>query len=316
MIMKKDVALVLSSGGPRGFAYIGAIEELLASGYNITSVAGTSMGSLIGGIFAAGKLEEAKKWFFSLDTMKVLSLIDFTFSLSHVVKGEKVIEALKKIVPDVNIEDLPIPYRAVATDLYTGEEVVFDKGSLFNAIRASISLPSLFRPAKSGIRTMIDGGIVNPLPLDRAVRNGNDILVALNVNDIDVPKITKMLEEYAEEELIKAEQQGDGISGRLRRLKEYGHELLHGKGQEKEENEKKNDTDITDIEDNYYTVLSQSFSLMIHRNTQLALKLTPPDILVNIPYDAVGGFAYDKAEELADMGRRKMKEALEQFNRR
>ena len=141
--MKKDVALVLSSGGPRGWAYIGAIEELVSRGYNITSVAGTSIGSLIGGIYAAGRLDEVKEWLFRLDAWKVFHLMDISLSKNHLVKGDKVIEALKEIVPDINIEDLSIPYRAVAADLYTGEEVVFDRGPLFDAIRASISIPSV-----------------------------------------------------------------------------------------------------------------------------------------------------------------------------
>ncbi len=142
----KDVALVLSSGGPRGWAYIGAIEELESRGYNITSVAGTSIGSLIGGIYAAGKFEDVKEWLFSLDAWKVFNLMDLSLSKNHLVKGDKVIDAIMEIVPNVNIEDLNIPYRAVAADLYTGEEVVFDRGPLFEALRSSISTPSLFRP--------------------------------------------------------------------------------------------------------------------------------------------------------------------------
>ena len=103
----KDVALVLSSGGPRGWAYIGAIEELESRGYNITSIAGTSIGSLIGGIYAAGRLADIKDWLFSLDAWKVFSLMDISLSKNHLVKGDKVIGAIKEIVPEINIEDLP-----------------------------------------------------------------------------------------------------------------------------------------------------------------------------------------------------------------
>ena len=181
--------MVLSSGGPRGFAYIGAIEELERRGYNITSVAGCSIGSLVGGVYAAGGLEEFKKWLFGLDNSKLVSLLDISISKSYLVKGDKVISAIKEVVPDVNIEDLRIPYRAVATDLYTGEEVVFKEGKLFDAIRASISIPSLFRPVKYGRHTLIDGGIVNTMPLSQAVRNGHDIVVAFDVNQIDSEKI-------------------------------------------------------------------------------------------------------------------------------
>lgn len=195
----KDVALVLSSGGPRGFAYIGAIEELERRGYNITSVAGTSIGSLIGGIHAAGKLQEVKEWLFTLDAWKVFTLMDISVSMNHIVKGDKVISALKEIVPSVNIEDMKIPYSAVATDLFTGEEVVFREGDLFQAIRASISIPSLFRPVKYGYRTLIDGGIANTMPIDRVARNGHDILVAFDVNDVDVDGITRELQDEARE---------------------------------------------------------------------------------------------------------------------
>ena len=130
----KDVALVLSSGGPRGFAYIGAIEELERRGYRITQVAGTSIGSLIGGIYAAGKLDDLKKWLYELDAWKVFTLMDLSIGKNHIMKGDKLIQAMKEIVPEVNIEEMRIPFKAVATDLYTGEEVVFDKGSLYEAI--------------------------------------------------------------------------------------------------------------------------------------------------------------------------------------
>ncbi len=169
MSMGKKVALVLSSGGPRGFAYIGAIEELESRGYEITSVAGTSIGSLIGGIYAAGKLQEVKQWLFDLDAWKVFTLMDLSISFSHIVKG------------DIDIENLKIPYKAIATDFYTGEEVIFDKGNLWQAIRASISIPSLFRPVQMGGRTLIDGGIANVIPLNRVKRTEGDILVAFDV---------------------------------------------------------------------------------------------------------------------------------------
>ena len=123
--MAKDVALVLSSGGARGLAHIGAIEELEAHGYRITSIAGCSMGALIGGVYAAGKLEEFREWMKTVDRKKMLELTDFSFSLNHLVKGTRIIEAIMEFVPDIPIEDLPIPYCAIATDWISGREVVF-----------------------------------------------------------------------------------------------------------------------------------------------------------------------------------------------
>ena len=325
----KEVALVLSSGGPRGFAYIGAIEELESRGYKITSVAGTSIGSLIGGMYAAGKLPEVKDFLFSLNGWKVFGLMDISISINHLVKGDKVIEALKEIVPDVNIEDLSLPYKAIATDLLTGEEVIFDRGNLFEAIRASISIPSLFRPVKMGMRTLIDGGIANTMPLNRVDRSGHDILVAFNVNDVDVDAIRQILadeadaaaaREHAEDER-KAENKAvmDSVmhndtmtfSEKLRLAGMHGQKRIHELLTREEKPQKTFDTDA-----NYFTILSRTFDLMNHWNTELMMKLCPPDILVSMPFDAFGAISdYARAEEICEAGRKLMKEALDKYER-
>ena len=160
---KKDVALALSSGGARGLAHIGAIEELEAQGYRISSIAGCSMGALIGGVYAAGKLKEFREWMKTIDRKRMLELTDFSFSINHIVKGTRIIEAIMEFVPDMDIEELPIPYCAVATDWKAGREVVFRKGSLFEAIRASISLPTFYEPVRRNGMILIDGGVINPI---------------------------------------------------------------------------------------------------------------------------------------------------------
>ena len=265
--------MVLSSGGPRGFAYIGAIEELESRGYEISAVAGTSIGSLIGGIYAAGKLEEVKEWLFDLDAWKVFSLMDISLSFSHLVKGDRIIEALKEIVPDVDIENLKIPYSAIATDFYTGEEVIFEKGNLFRAIRASISIPSLFRPAETDGRTLIDGGIANVIPLNRVERTPGDIMVAFDVNAIDVELIKKISKENSWDE-----------------------------------------HNLSDPERGFHSVLGRTFSLMNMINTRLALKITSPDILVKMPFDAYGAISdYARAREISQKGRELMSAALDEY---
>lgn len=327
--MNKDVALVLSSGGPRGWAYIGAIEELVSRGYNITSVAGTSIGSLIGGIYAAGRLEEIKEWLFSLDVWKVFSLMDISISKNHLVKGDKVIGALKEIVPDVNIEDLPIPYRAVAADLYTGEEVVFDRGPLFDAIRASISIPSLFRPVKYGFRTLVDGGIVNTMPIDKAVRSGNDILVAFDVNDIDVEDIRNTIIEEArmEESRLKDEKDLDKETRNVINAVRYNTSLTFGEklklagGQGMKVLAHKLHSEEPEpelfYEDNYYSILSRTFSIMNHALAKLAAERYQPEVLVKMPFDSYGEIGdYAKAREIAEAGRELMKAALDGYESR
>ena len=326
--MKKDVALVLSSGGPRGWAYIGAIEELVSRGYNITSVAGTSIGSLIGGIYAAGRLDEVKEWLFRLDAWKVFHLMDISLSKNHLVKGDKVIEALKEIVPDINIEDLSIPYRAVAADLYTGEEVVFDRGPLFEAIRASISIPSLFRPVKYGYRTLVDGGIVNTMPLDRVIRNGNDILVAFDVNDVDVDSVRNSLITDARIEADRLEEEKElreetrtvinaiknntalTFAEKLSLAREQGRKVLSHRFKDEEPEPE------LFYEDNYYSILSRTFSIMNHVLAKNAAERYAPDVLVKMPFDEYGEISdYAKAEEISQRGRELMKAALDKYEK-
>ena len=177
---KPNVALALSSGGARGLAHIGVIAELEARGYRISSIAGCSMGALIGGVYAAGKLNEFREWMKTMDRKKMLELTDFSLSINHIVKGKRIIEAIMEFVPDMAIEDLPIPYCAIATDLISGKEVVFNKGSLFEAIRASISLPSFYEPVHRDDMLLIDGGVINPIPLNRVKRLPGDILVGVD----------------------------------------------------------------------------------------------------------------------------------------
>lgn len=179
---KRKAALVLAGGGARGVAHIGAIEELESQGFEITAVAGTSMGALVGGMYASGHLEAFREWMCALDRYKVFSLVDFTFSAEGLVKGNKVIKAMKALVPDVRIEQMPVPFAAVAADLLTGREVVLDRGGLYDAIRASISIPSVFRPVRRGGMVLIDGGTVNPLPLNRVRREPGDLLIAVDVS--------------------------------------------------------------------------------------------------------------------------------------
>ena len=323
----KNVALVLSSGGPRGFAYIGAIEALEEHGYTITSIAGTSIGSLVGGIYAAGKLAEFKEWLYSLDAWEVFSLMDLSIGKNHFVKGDKVIDAIMQIVPNINIEDLPIPYCAVATDLYTGREVLFDYGPLFRAIRASISIPSLFRPVKFGLTTLIDGAIANCLPLNRVRRTEGDLLVAFDVNDVNEEEINLILRREHEARLIDKQFElevheelldvihdfkHDTDMSLIKRLKHAGSRSMEVLKDVFNYRRAFNEDDSLDYGDNYYDLLDRTFSLMNHKNTELMLELYKPDILVKMPFDSYGEISdYAKAREISDRGYELMCEALE-----
>ena len=181
----EEVALVLGSGGARGLAHIGAIRAIEEHGYRISSIAGCSMGAIITGMYAAGRIDEAEQWFKSINIREMLRLTDFKLTNQSLIKGYKVIDALKEIVPDCRIEELPIPVSLSATDLVSGNEVVFTEGSLYDAIRASMSIPLVFEPVERDGMLLVDGGIVNPLPLNRVKRHKGDLLVAVNISGHD-----------------------------------------------------------------------------------------------------------------------------------
>lgn len=278
----KDIALALSSGGARGLAHIGAIEELESQCYHITSIAGCSMGALVGGVYASGKLEEFRDWMKTIDKKKMLELTDFSLSLNHLVKGTRIINAIMEFVPDVPIEDLHIPYCAVATDWISGREVVIDKGSLFEAIRASISLPTFYEPVRRDGMILIDGGVVNPIPMNRVQRHEGDLLVGVDVSGHDYKAQWEKMQKQAE---------------KLKQDKSLKAKLL--------------DMIIPDnIEFNYYTLLSRSSSIMIRQNSLLMAQLTKPDILIDIQMSRYGSFDYDKSERLINIGRNKTRKAL------
>lgn len=328
--MEKNVALVLSGGGPRGFAYIGAIEELESRGYKITSIAGTSIGSLIGGVYAAGKLDDVKQWLYSLDVWNMFSLIDFSLSMNHLVKGDRIISALKDIVPQINIEDLNIPYKAVATDLYTGEEVVFSSGDLFSAIRASISIPTLFKPVEYNDSLLIDGAMSNCLPINRVERTPGDILVAFDVNDIQPERIRDILvqEKFAKrsDEEFKNQKKEEALDlwkdfGQTKDAYSLGDRIKYfgGKGIDllKEYinyKDEYNQDKALDFAKSYMSVIDRAFSIMNHFNSEFSLKLNTPDILVRMPFDAYGDIKdYAKAEEISKLGRELMAKALDEY---
>lgn len=280
---KKNVALVLSSGGARGLAHIGAIEELERAHYAITSIAGCSMGALVGGMYAAGKLGEVKRWMMGLDRKQILSLVDFSFSLNHLVKGVKVIDALKQIVPDVNIEDLPLPYAAVATDWNSGREVVFRSGSLYEAIRSSISIPLFFNPVRKQDMLLVDGALVNALPLNRVARTKGDMLVGVNV----------CAHNYREEQFLRYAGEkkllGKSLPASIvQRIVSYQEGMAPS----------------------YLSLLARSIAIMVEQNTRQQIAICKPHLVVEASMERYGEFDYDKAAPICAMGAEQMRKAL------
>lgn len=303
----KNVALVLGSGGARGLAHIGAIEALEERGYTISSIAGCSMGSIIAGMYAAGQLKEAKEWFLSVDKQLILRMMDINLlSTNSLVKGERIIKELEKVVPDRPIESLNIPCTLVASDMMNTEEVIFRTGSLFEAVRASISIPLFFKPVQIENRLLIDGGILNPLPLHVVERQEGDLLVAMDISGKD-----SMEMEPAPEPI--------DVEGRLADLTTRGIPVPKAlENQLRQLGKKVDSVRAQRAKDlgrniNFFGILDRMSDMQIQQNTLMALRLTPPDVHAVMRQYAYNTFDFDKAEEIIAEGKRIMSEALDAY---
>jgi NTE family protein len=291
--MKQKVSLVLSGGGARGIAHIGAIEELEKNGFEIAAISGTSMGAVVGGVYALGKMEEFKNWLFTLDKLKVFRLVDFSFSKQGLVKGDKLINAVKQFILDANIEDLRIPYAAVAADIINRKEVVFTNGSVYDAIRASISFPTVFTPVKMGNGLLVDGGVINNIPINHVKRTPNDILIVINVNaDIPVDKPAVLINGAAVKQSIYQKKIKDFYNQLYKIIPSNNKEEKLG----------------------YFNVINKTISLMTHHTAQMLLERYSPDMLINISKDACSGYDLYKAEEMVETGRRAAIKSIEAYN--
>lgn len=295
MSKKKTVSLVLSSGGARGLAHVGVIEELENRGYEIAEIAGCSAGALVGGMYAAGKMPEFKDWICNLDRLDVFSLMDFTFSSRGFIKGEKVYNALKKVVKDSQIEDLGIPFSCNAVDYKNGEEVIFRNGSLYAAIRASGSIPSVFQPARHHRHEFIDGGVLNPVPISLISNHENRMLVVAEVNGPESHYIQPP----------KKDEKGNSFLSIPGWLKDY-RKKMRSYFPEEEKEEKSNSLSSLDL-------ITRSFDLLQDRFCQLLIEKHPVDLMVQISRKQAGTLEFHRAAEMIEIGRQKTKEALDQL---
>ena len=308
-VMRKNVALVLGSGGARGLAHIGAIEALEERGYTITSIAGCSMGSIIAGMYAAGQLKEAKEWFLSVDKQLILRMMDINLlSSNSLVKGQRIIQELQKVVPDRPLEKLPIPCTIIASDLMHTEEVVFRTGSLFQAVRASISIPLFFSPVQMGERLLVDGGILNPLPLHVVERTEGDILVAMDISGKDSMPVN------TEYEPIDVEGKLAEITAKGIPVPKSWENQLRSLGKKVDTIREHRAKDLGS-KFNFAGMLDRMSDMQIQQNTLLSLRLTPPDIHAVMRQYAYNTFDFDKAEQIIADGKRIMNEALDTYER-
>ncbi|MDX1481455.1 MAG: patatin-like phospholipase family protein [Woeseiaceae bacterium] len=293
---EKTVSLVLGSGGARGLAHIGVIRYLEESQYDIRSIAGCSMGAVIGGIYAAGKLAEYEKWVCAIDRVDIVSLLDFSWQKDGLVKGEKIISTLKGLIGEYEIEDLPVRFTAVATDFRAEKEVWIQKGSLFDAMRASMSLPLFFTPFEYKGRRLIDGGVLNPVPIAPTFSDHNDLTIAVNLSG----KVDSETQKHETMRIRASDDSDDEDQSILRRkisqfLDSLGDRLARGASQD--------ELDVLEI-------ANLAFDAMQGAISRQKLAAYPPDKVITIPSNVASVLEFDRARELIDIGYQAAEEQL------
>lgn len=281
-----SVSLVLGSGGARGLAHIGVIQWLTENGYQIRSIAGSSMGALVGGIHAIGKLQAYAEWVMALERFEVLRLLDPAFGSAGLFKGERIMDVLRQLIGDGDIEHLPVSFTAVAMDLDSGKEVWLRKGKLFDAIRASIAIPLLFTPVRHGDRMLVDGGLANPVPIAPTLNDTTDLIVAVNVG---------ARAETRAAEVQSAPLPDDNV------YRQKIHAFIDGL---------RGARAPTTTMPGMIDVALRSMEAMENTIARLKLAAYSPDVAIEIPRNACRIHEFWRAEELIAMGRERTAKAF------
>jgi len=286
---KRTISLVLGSGGARGLAHIGIIRWLEANGYRVCSIAGSSMGALIGGIYATGKLEVYAEWVKSLERLDVIRLLDISFQRSGLIKGERVMDVLKGLIGDCLIEDLPISFTAVATDVDEQKEYWLSKGPLFDAIRASIAIPTLFTPVRRRGHTLLDGGLINPIPIAPTLRDNTDITIAVNLSAHSSGAPGEPAPSPAPERRT-----GDDRGGYHRQIVQFVEALQRRLSvSQKAQNDQRDDV---------FDLISKSLDTVQNTIARFQLAAYSPDVTIDISRDACSFYEFHRAEEMIQLG--------------
>lgn len=309
----KRVALVLGAGGARGLAHIGVLEVLQKHGVIIEAVVGCSMGSLVGGIFAAGKLDDYRDWTCALERAHVLRLLDFNFGLPGLIRGDRVIGALRELVGDHDIEDLPMAFTAVATDLETQREAWLNRGKLFDAVRASIAIPMLFTPHVVDGRELVDGGLLAPLPIAPTRLHHVDHVIAVDVNgpvswrlaEVERARIDAGVGADPGPMVVVAdgESETNEDAGLRARIASLWSNWRGGSGDVTPPPRKRSMLDL----------MARSLDTMQAHLTRMHLAQDPPDLLIQVPSNICAIYEYWRSREMIDIGREAAERAVARF---
>ncbi len=300
--MSKTVALCLGSGGARGYTHIGVIEALEERGYEIIAISGCSMGAIVGGFYSAGKLQEYRDWVISLRYMDVIKLLDISLLAGGMIRGDKIFNVIDELLAGVQIEDLPIPFTAVATDLTGHKEVWFQNGPLAQAVRASAAIPGMLSPVAINGSMMVDGAVLNPLPITPCVSAHADLIIAVDLSaDVPIPDLSPVKDKAEKVEAEPVEKKGpewfnsflDRATGWLDGINKNGGQSLEKKKQQEQQVEQ-----LGKI-----AVLNRVIEVMGASLTQYKIAGYPPDLLIKIPRNSCEIYEFYRAQEMIDLGK-------------
>ena len=296
-----SVALVLGAGGARGLAHIGVIEAIEARGLRIAAIAGSSMGALVGGIYASGRLPAYREWALALTRTDVFRLLDFGIGRPGLFTGDRLMEELQEIVGQHRIESLPIPFTAVATDLRAQREVWLTRGSLFDAIRASMAIPLVFTPVKLGGRELVDGGLLNPVPIAAMRQALADVVIAVDVNArvANAHGHASQIADGGDRESMRLPVMVDAEDGVE---KETAGSMFAQWFTRKAAEQAQ--TGLIDL-------MARSLDTMQGQLSRMQLAFDPPDILIRISRDSSFFYEFWRTRELIEIGRKQADDALD-----
>jgi NTE family protein len=308
--MAKRAALSLGSGGARGYAHIGVIHELRERGYEVVGVAGSSMGALVGGLYAAGSMDEFAEWATSLTGPAMLRLLDPSISAAGVLRAGKILEVVRELLGDVTIEELPIPYTAVTTDLIAGRSVWLQRGPLDQAIRASIAIPGVIAPHVIDGRLLADGGILDPLPMAPIAASKADLTVAVSVSGWDVVDDENPEIRPTWERLTRLRRSTTALLDKLNAGLDPA-DRLHS------DDESVDDALVDIVRDSPipklggFAVMTRTIEIAQAALARHQMAAYPPDVLVEVPRTACRSLDFHRAAEMIELGQKLAARALD-----
>ncbi len=297
----RQIGLVLGGGGARGWAHIGVIKAIREAGLEVTCVAGTSMGALVGAAFVSGRIDDLEKVAVTLDWRQVLSLMsDISLPRAGLIDGRRVVDFVREHVLPGDIGDLPMPYAAVATDIQTGEEVVLRRGPIPEAVRASIAIPGLFTPVCMDSRVLVDGGLVNPLPVNVAREMGADYVIAVDITRSPLPgRSSEARDSVSRRNQLRRSTQGflESLNLRLPAVDWNALPAIFRTGSGPDQ-------------PNLFEIHGNMMRIFQHQITLMRLQLNPPDLLIQPDVQAIRTMEFHRAEDAIIVGYAATRDAL------